>query len=80
MSLCSTQSFGRAKREKGQVDRPSPASVQRQPQSMHSVLLDELDENLTNNSKVAASLGDEFLVYLLDMAILQVRKSAARLE
>lgn len=41
-----------------------------------SGVLDDLDETLTQSSKVAASLGDEFLVYVLDMAILHVRKQA----
>ncbi len=45
-----------------------------------SVVLDELDEALTNSSKVAAALGDEFLVYLIDMAVLHVRKRAVHLE
>ena len=43
-------------------------------------VLDGLDETLTNSSKVAASLGDEFLVYLIDMAVLHVRKKAIHLE
>jgi hypothetical protein len=43
-----------------------------------SIVLDELDEALTNSSKVAATLDDEFLVYLIDMAVLHVRKKAAR--
>ncbi len=43
-------------------------------------VLDDLDETLTNGSKVAASLGDEFLVYLIDMAVLHVRKKAIHLE
>ena len=37
---------------------------------IQSVVLDELDEALTYSSKVAASLGEEFLVYLIDMAVL----------
>ncbi len=41
-----------------------------------SVVLDELDEALTKSSGVAAALGDQFLVYLIDMAILHVRKKA----
>ncbi len=45
-----------------------------------SIVLDELDEALTNSSKVAATLGDEFLVYLIDMAILHVRTKAVHLE
>ncbi len=45
-----------------------------------NVVFDELDEGLTNSSKVAASLGDEFLVYLIDMAVLHVRKKAIHLE
>lgn len=40
------------------------------------IVLDELDEALTNSSKVAAALGDEFPVYLIDMAVLHVRKKA----
>lgn len=44
-----------------------------------SVMLDELDEALTNSSKVAATLNDELLVYLINMAILHVRKKAAHL-
>ncbi len=43
-------------------------------------VLDNLDESLTNNSKVAASLGDEFLVYLIDMAVSHVREKAIHLE
>jgi len=34
----------------------------------------------TNSSKVSATLGDELLVYLIDMAILYVRKKAVHLE
>ncbi len=45
-----------------------------------STVLDELDEALTNSSKIAATLGDELLVYLIDMAILRVRKSSVHLE
>ncbi len=41
-----------------------------------SGVLDDLDETLTQSSKVAASMGDAFLVYVLDMAILHVRKKA----
>ncbi len=33
-----------------------------------------------NTSKVAATLGDEFLVYLIDMAVLHVRTRAVHLE
>ena len=47
---------------------------------IQSVVLDELDEALTNSSKVAATLGEEFLVYLIDMAVLHVRKKAVHLE
>ena len=43
-------------------------------------ILDELDETLTNGSKMAASFGDEFLVYMIDMAVLHVRKIAIHLE
>ena len=42
--------------------------------------LDELDEVLTNSSKLAALMGDEFLVYLIDMAVLHVRKEAISVE
>lgn len=45
-----------------------------------SVVLEELDEALTNSSKVAAAFGDELLVYLIDMAILHVRKIAVHTE
>ena len=45
-----------------------------------SVALDKLDEVLTNSSKLAASLGYAFLVYLIDMAVLHVRKKAIHLE
>ncbi len=45
-----------------------------------SVVLDELDEALTNSSKVAAALDDELLVYLIDMAVLHVRKKAIHTE
>jgi hypothetical protein len=41
-----------------------------------SDVLDDLDEALTQSSKVAASLGDDFLVYMIDMAVLHVRKKA----
>ena len=41
-----------------------------------SIVLEKLDEALTNSSKVAAALGEKFLVYLIDMAVLHVRKSA----
>ncbi len=47
---------------------------------IQSVVLDELDEALTYSSRVAASLGEEFLVYLIDMAVLHVRKKAVHLE
>ncbi len=43
-------------------------------------ILDELDEALTNSSKVAATFGDELLVYLIDMAVLHVRKKAIHLN
>ena len=46
----------------------------RTPYMSRGVVLDELAEALTNSSKVAASLGDEFLVYLINMAVLHVRK------
>jgi hypothetical protein len=42
-------------------------------------VIDDLDESLTNSSKVAATLGDEFLVYMIDMAVLHVRKKAIHL-
>jgi hypothetical protein len=45
-----------------------------------SIVLDELDEALTSGSKVAAKLDDEFLVNLIDMAILYVRTKAIHLE
>ena len=43
-------------------------------------ILDDLDEALTNSSKVAATFGDELLVYLIDMAVLHVRKKAIHLN
>lgn len=43
-------------------------------------VLDDLDETLTNSSKIAATLGDELLVYLIDMAVLNVRKTAIHLD
>lgn len=43
-----------------------------------SKLLDEIDIKLTSSSRAAAEIGDELLVYLLDMAILHVRKKAVR--
>lgn len=45
-----------------------------------SSVLDELDEALTKSSGVAAAIGDGFLVYLIDMAILHVRKRAVHTE
>ena len=41
-------------------------------------VLDEIDVRLTFSSKSAAAMGDVLLVYLLDMAILHVRKKAVR--
>jgi hypothetical protein len=41
-----------------------------------AVVLDDLDEGLTNSSKVAATLHDDFLVYLIDIAIIHVRRTA----
>ena len=43
-------------------------------------ILDDLDEALTNSSKVAATFGDELLVYLIDMAVLHVTKKAIHLN
>ena len=43
-------------------------------------IIDDLDEALTNSSRVAATLGDELLVYLIDMAVLHVRKKAIHLN
>ena len=43
-------------------------------------VFDKLDEALTNSSKVAATLDDKFLVYLINMAVLHVRKRAIHLE
>ncbi len=43
-------------------------------------VLDDLDETLTKSSIIAATLGDELLVYLIDMAVLHVRKKAIHLE
>jgi hypothetical protein len=43
-------------------------------------LLDDLDETLTNSSKIAATFGDEFLVYLIGMAVLHARKAAIHLD
>ncbi len=45
-----------------------------------SVVLDELDEVLTNSSNVAAALSDELMIYLIDMAVLHVRKKAVHTE
>lgn len=45
-----------------------------------SETLDDLDEALTQSSKVAASIGDEFLVYMIDMAVLHVRKKAIHIN
>jgi hypothetical protein len=42
--------------------------------------LDDLDEALTQSSKVAASLGDDFLVYMIDMAVLHVRTKALHID
>jgi hypothetical protein len=55
------------------------SGLQRRGSHMANVL-DELDETLTNSSKMAGNLGDEFLVYIIDMAVLQVRKKAIHLE
>ncbi len=43
-------------------------------------VLDDLDEALTNSSKVAATFGDEFFVYLIDIALLHVRKKTIHLN
>jgi hypothetical protein len=45
-----------------------------------SVVLDDLDRELTKSSAVATAIGDSFLVYLIDMAILHVRKKAIHTE
>jgi hypothetical protein len=45
-----------------------------------SETLECLDVDITDCSKIAASIGDEFLVYLLDMAILHVRRRAVGIE
>lgn len=45
-----------------------------------SILIDELDEDITNSSKLATSINDEFLVYLIDIAVLRVRKIATGIE
>ena len=45
-----------------------------------STVLDELDEALANSRKIAAAINDELLVYLIDMALLEVRKKAVHLE
>lgn len=42
--------------------------------------LECLDIDITDCSKIAAGIGDEFLVYLLDMAILHVRRRAVRID
>lgn len=39
------------------------------------VVLGELDRALTDSIKVVATLGDEFLVYLIEMALFHVRKT-----
>ena len=44
-----------------------------------SEMLDDIDIKLTACSKAAAGMGDDMLVYLLDMAILHVRKKAVHL-
>jgi len=41
-------------------------------------VLDEIDIRLTFSSKAAASMGDDLLMYVLDMAILHVRKKAVK--
>ena len=43
-------------------------------------VFDKLDEALTNSSKVASTLDDKFLVYLINMAVLYIRKKAVHLE
>ncbi len=43
-------------------------------------VLDDLDETLTESSRIAAAMGDDFLVYLIDMAVLCVRRKALGLE
>ena len=45
-----------------------------------SAVFDELDETMTNSSKVAAALGDERLVYLIDVALIHLRKEAIHTE
>jgi hypothetical protein len=45
-----------------------------------SDVLECLDIDITDCSKIAASIRDEFLVYLLDMAILHVRRRAVGIE
>jgi hypothetical protein len=44
-----------------------------------STILAEIDITLTSSSKTAASIGDELLVYLIDMAILHVRTRAVNI-
>ena len=43
-----------------------------------TLILDRLDEMLTNSSKVAARLGHRQLVYLIDMAVLETRLLAVK--
>ena len=61
----------------GGVREYVPGGAERVTQSG---VFDKLDEALTNSSKVAATLDDEFLTYLINMAVLHVRKKAAHLE
>jgi hypothetical protein len=44
-----------------------------------STILDSLDETLTESSKVAAAINDDFLVRMLDMLIYHVRIKAVNL-
>ena len=80
MSLNHIQAVRAINGQKNDVKAPLRTFARRRRQAARSSVLDALDETLTNSSKVAASLSDEFLVYLLDMAILHVRKAAANLE
>lgn len=52
------------------------------PRSLESVavVFEKLDEVLTNSSKVAAIVGDDLLVYFINMAVLHVRRKAAHLD
>lgn len=66
----------------GLIFEPSGDTIMRSDRADRRIAetLECLDIEITDCSKIAASIGDEFLVYLLDMAILHVRRRAVGIE